>query len=248
MKNIKDMLKISEKKRDILLVILVCVILISLGILLFSIISGNKKISDVEKLKIKEVSNDTMLYMEYVENTKSKEIDKYIIYALKYSNKELSVKEISKLIDSKFDKKITKNEILNLGITPYMHEENVIYDLENNIYKIENENKSYADIAAKEIIKYELVDIKKQRKNVYEVIYDKYVVKNPYEILNYQTEKNKDTKEINKYLKGEENVSIIKKYITKENIKKIGTKDKQVKITYKLKNDKLVVSEIKGVK
>ena len=32
---------------------------------------------------------DGKYYMEYVEDTKSKEIDKYIIYALKYSDKDL---------------------------------------------------------------------------------------------------------------------------------------------------------------
>ena len=90
MKKIKEILNNSKTKK-IGLVILVGVILISLVTLLFFIISGSKKVTDVEKIKIKEVSNDTMAYMEYVEDTKSKEIYKYIIYALKYSNKELEV-------------------------------------------------------------------------------------------------------------------------------------------------------------
>ena len=248
MKKVKEMLKNNETKKNIVLVVLVGVILISLGILLFSIISGSKKVTDVEKIKIKEVSNDTMAYMEYVEDTKSKEIDKYIIYALKYSDKELEVDELKKVIDEKFETKITSEQILNLGITPLMLEENIVYDIESGKYSIKETKKTNADIAAEEVIKYELIEIKKQKRNIYEVIYEKYVVKNPYEILNYRMEKNKDTEEITKYLKGEEEKKNIKKYITKENIKEVGKKEKTIKVIYELKNDNLVVTKIENVK
>ena len=45
-------------------------------------------------------------------------------------------------------------------------------------------------------------------------------------------EKNKDTEEITKYLKGEEEKKNIKKYVTKENIKEVGKKEKRIKKLY----------------
>ena len=124
-----------------------------------------------------------------------------------------------------------------------MNEKSIIYNSEKNTFSIIKDKKSYAQIASEKIVKYE-IDTVKKKNNKYIIKYNKYVVTNPYEIVNYYNENNEDTKEINDYLSGNTSKNKILKYINKDNINKIGKKEEEVKITYIIKNNKVLIDDI----
>ena len=241
--------KLLANKKYLTVGVLGLIILALLVLAIMYIFNLNYKINDLEKIKIEEISDEVMNYMEYVEDTDSKEIDKYIIYVLKRLQAEENISEVKlnivkNNINNIFKLDITKEDIITLGVTPEMMEENIIFDASNDTFVINDMNYSYADIAATKIIKYELKEINKKKKNQYEIIYDKYEVTNPYEILNYYIDNNKETKEINDYLKGNANIVDVKKYITKENISKVGKITKEIKVIYQLYDDNLLIKEV----
>ena len=104
--------KIKDNKKSILIVaatLLVCVIAILIGV---SFENANK-ISELEKMKLTEISDDVTAYLEYVEDAGN--IDDYIIYALEYNynvnnSTELSTKDMIKLLNGIFTKKITEKD------------------------------------------------------------------------------------------------------------------------------------------
>lgn len=240
--------KNKEQIKKVIPVLLVIMILIALGLLLFTMLKNNTKLTDLEKIKINEISDKYMSYIDDVEDVTSKDNDRYILYALDYAYYEegkdtLTTGELRKIINSIFNKNLKDEEIISIGITPVMNERSIIYDGEKNTYSIIKNKKSYAEIATEKIVRYEIKEIKK-KKNKYIVKYNKYVVTNPYEIVNYYNEKNEDTKEINEYLSGNISKNKILKYINKENISKIGKKESEVSITYIIKDNKILIDNI----
>ena len=98
----------------------------------------------------------------------------------------------------------------------------------------------------------------KKKKNKFIVTYDKYVVENPYEILNYYNDSAMnipedqkenyqpyDTSAIYNYLTCKGKITTLKDAITKDNIEKLGKIDKQLEVTYIIKDDNLVIDNIK---
>ena len=239
--------KLKDNKKSIMIVagaLLACVIAIVVGLSL----ERAGKISELEKIKLTEVSDDVTAYLEYIEDAGN--IDDYIIYALEYNynvndSTELSTKDMVKLLSEIFTKKITEEDIAKVGITPKMVDKNIT--VAEDVYKLNVLDVSYAEIASREVAKYNVKEIVKTGTDKYTVKYDKYVVENPYEVLNYYNDKGETEKaeEITKYLKGEAKVTTIKKYITEKNQSKVGKKDKTVTVKYVVKDKKVLIDNIK---
>ena len=239
--------KIKEKKSIAIIAGAALLLCIILALVAFNVKSSHE-MSELEKMKLNEISDELSANLEYVEG--SKDIGDYIIYALEYNynvndSKELSIKDMVKFFEDTFTKKITEEDIRKVGITPNMVDKNITADEET--FKLNVLEPSYAEIAAREIAKYNVKEITKTGTNKYSVKYEKYIVTNPYEVLNYYND-NGDTEaanEITKYLKGETKVTTIKKYITDKNQSKVGKKDKEVTVNYVVKDKKVLIDSIK---
>lgn len=239
MNRIKNILKKENSKYFVIGMVIL--------ILLFLLTFNHFKISKLEQITITKYSDKMMNYMDTLEKDK---LDYYVGYTLTYyyneeNKKEISISEIVNFINHHFHKKVTKKQIQSLGITPYMIDLHITYNSNSKKYSIHIDELSYADIAKKKIVKYELEKIKKKNGKTYEVTYYKYEVKNPYKILNYYTnkEKNKEVEEINLYLTGKSSKKNIMKYITKKNIDKIGEKKEKIKIRYTIKNEDILIDQ-----
>lgn len=233
------------------IIILIGVILL-IGIIITISIVFNKqknKITDLEQIKINEINDDIIDYIEYIEE--NSDIDKYILFSLKYSSDKndkysLTLKEMKEIIENKFNKSFTEEILEKNGISPLLMENDIGYDYDSQTYFIYKIKKSYAEIANTKIIKYIQKDIVKKN-NQFIVTYNKYVIDNPYDILNYYSsnEPETDTIEISKYLKGEEKIGTIKKYLNENNVSKIGKKQKDITITYIIKDNKILIDKVK---
>lgn len=270
----KSILKFIKKNK---VAVILAILVIIAGILLI-IFKGNKKeealpLSSVEQLKLREISNDIIPYLEEVEDNDSTEIDRYIIFALEYAydkeNKDtLTLTEMKDLINSKFNVDITEEQLETLGITPLMLDKSITFDMLQDSYHINKFKLSNQDVAALKIVTYLEQDMKKISNTEFSITYKKAIVTNPYEILNYYTDLNNkstapqinentgeiiekteepiiyDTTEINKYLRGEEKVSTIKKYITNDNISKVGEDAGTIEVIYVVEGDHILINKI----
>ena len=136
----------------------------------------------------------------------------------------------------------------------------ITFDASNNTYKYNNPL-TPADLSNISIVKYEMNTISKINKNKFKVTYDRLVVENPYEVLNFYNDYNisqseidemveddvekVDTKDIIDYLKGNGKKSSVKKLIKKSDIEKYGKIDGSITITYIIKDNKLLIGNIK---
>lgn len=79
------------------------------------------------------------------------------------------------------------------------------------------------------------------------VTYDKYIINDPYKILNYyiglDNAKAAEDKVLN-YLKGSGKKEDILSVLTKKDINKIKSKKSEIKVTYKLYKNNLVIDSI----
>ena len=246
------------KKKNLIIILGVVLLLVVLLVILF-IINSNK-LTDLERIKIEDNSKDVMLFMEEVET--SKDIDRFIAYALEYSynlnDKDiLTAKEIKELIQSKFNVELKEDSINDVGVTPYLLDKHIAHDPEEKTYSINKKDLTQAAIAKIPVVKYEISKIKKKGKK-YIVTYNKYVVENPYEVLNYYndmtgklTDEEKenytpyDTSDIYNYLTCKGKITSVKEAIDKDNIEKVGKVDKEITVTYIIKDDKLLIDEVK---
>ena len=179
---------------------------------------------------------------------------KYINFAAEYlyneeNKEEFSLNDVLNIINDTFDIDYSEEDLVKVGISSRMLDKNIIYDNTSNLFKYK-QNKTQADIANTLIVKYELKKMKKINKKKFEVTLDKYVVENPYEVLNYfndynmkqeDSSKRFNTDDIVKYLKGKENVKVIKELINKDNIENFGKIDGSIKITFVIKDNKLKI-------
>ena len=222
-------------------------------IILLLICIFNKKISKIEKIYIDNVSSNIMPYF-YAIDLDSTSLDKYIYYTLEYNYNEynkisMKTEEIVDFIKNKFKIKIDSEDIIDIGITPIMAEKNIVYSSEIDEYSINSVKKSYKEIASIPITTYKIKKIKKLNNKKYKVIYEKYIIENPYELLNYYNDlnmdkNNYDTSDISSYLSGEKSVKVLNKYLNKDVLNNIGKKDKNIKVTYIIENDKFLISNI----
>ncbi len=232
-------------KRIIINYKLYVISVIIIVLLLIFLIIGKYRLSPLEELAITKYSNEMMPYMDILEKD---ETDYYVCYALVYydnvyNQQELSIKEIVDFINDHFSKKVTKKQIQSLGITPYMIDKHITYNIQNDKYVITTNGLSYSDIAKTKIVKYSMDKIKKRSKDTYQVSYQQYVIKNPYEILNYYQDKkdNLAVKNINNYLIGNGNRKSIEEFLDSKNIGKFGKYVGTVKIKYNISDNSILI-------
>ncbi|MBE6161119.1 MAG: hypothetical protein E7158_02720 [Firmicutes bacterium] len=230
--------KIIYNKNKILM-LLGGIIFFLLVILSYFHIFYTSKVSNLEKIKLEEISNGVTKYLECIDN--NEKLDGYIIYILKNNNKDsMTIKEIINKINNTFNKNISKKDILNIGITSKMIDEKITYDFTTSTFSIDK-GTDIREIAAKEIVSYKIKDMYK-KSDKYIVKYDKLLVKDPYKVLNYYNDNNKldEVSEIQLYLQNKGSIDNILKYINKNNAKKI----KDITITYTVKNNKVLIEKI----
>ena len=255
----KGKIKFNKKYLWIILGILFVIIIIFLI---------RNHMGKLEKDLLIENSDDIMMYMENIDNGKSEDMDKYILYALNYSygnndSNELECSEIKRIIEDKFDVKLDSEELNRIGITPLLIENNVMHYPDVMKYSIDKSNILPREIINKPIIFYKRNHIKK-RGHKYIIEYQKITIESSQKIFDYYSEKNMkieedsnnkkknnkekeyDTSKIVSYMTGKGNIKGIKEAINDEIIKKYGKVDKKVvKVYYRLKGTKFVVEKIK---
>ena len=251
MEKIKKYINSEYLKEHLNVVILGILILIFLvATLIYFLISRN--VSKIEKDKIINDTTPYINYLEDIENSKSKDIDKYIIYTLDYFTYEkgqnsLKPEEISNFIKDTFNKKVSKDDIKNFGINPAMLEKNIVYNIENDTYSLYRSKTDLRDLEKKPVVYYKREKISIYNKKKYKVKYSKYVIDNPLDLLNYVIEYNTKVKKqedeidinnLREYLQTG-NVSKIKYFLNENDyiLKKYTKKKKTVKVTYKITDD-----------
>lgn len=245
----KEFLK--ENIRGVILGILSFIFLVSL-IAYFAI---TRSISKIEEVKINTESREYANYIEDITEIKSKDIDKYIIYALDYSTNvnnqnKLTSSEISNFLTDKLNKKIKEEDIKNFGVNKLMLERNITYNNVDDSYILNDQQLDRQTLAKKELVYYKQKVLKKINKKKYVITYEKYIIKDPYEMLNYFLEENRNSKEIkNKdgsVTTENTDISLIKNYLitgqikdikhflneNDKNINKFAKKDGKIKIIY----------------
>ena len=243
---------------------------IILGIILVIIIIFfiRNHITKLEKKLLIENSDDIMMYMENIDNGRSEDIDKYILYALNYAydnddSNELTCDKIKEIVEDKFDVTLDSEELNRIGITPLLIENDVMHYPNVMTYSIDKNNGNQRQIIAKPIIIYKRDSIKK-RGNQYIIEYKKITIESLQKIFDYYNEKNikieldsnnkkkktnekvYDTGKIISYIRGKGKLKDIKEAVNDEIIKKYGNTDKKMtKVIYRLKNTKFIVEKIK---
>lgn len=261
-KIINKLIKLLKNKKVMILGGFI-ILLIIIIILLINI----NKISNLESMKIDETSNTIMNYIDIIDdnNTDDESIGKYIYFALIYSKNELNKEEltcdeISSIINNIFNINISSDDIRSTGITPLLLDHNINQNYETDSYSMLNSTCSQSDIASIPITYYLKKSIKKS-KNKYEVKYTKYILDNPYELLNYLNDLNNpkpsedgsetqvlqtyDTTNIYNYLTCKGNIKDVKKDINEDILNNIFKKDKELTITYIIKDNKLLIDKMK---
>lgn len=246
--------KFFSKKKNILITGAVLTALVV--ILLFFCLT--RKMSSVEKITLTNTSNDIMPYLNDIDSINSS-LDEFIIYSLNYSYNELgtptlSTKEIVKILNERFNIKVTEKQIEEVGVSPLLMENNITYSPNTSSYSYVNSTKTNQEIAETKIYYYVNKKIKKKNSHKYVITYDKYVISNPYEILNYYDAKNneegkeskyQDTTDIYNYLTGKETLKVLNKYLNEEILTSIAKKETTIKVTYEVIDDNIVITNIK---
>ena len=260
---------IIEKTKELLTKNVGVTVLVSLSLIFviftFTYLFNSRNVSSIEEKEIKNSSSELMYYIDDITLSKSKEIDKYILFALDYTynttgKDSMTVTELNDFFKDHFTKKFTEESIKNIGITPMLLEKNVTYDVTTNAYKLNNVKKDNATIAETPITYYKLEGIVKINKRKYRATYRTYTIENPYDMLNYYLEKNskvegvekdgvytydlKDITPIRNYLSGSSKIGSLKKSIDSD-VSKYAKKGKKLKVTYTIKNDKILIDKIK---
>lgn len=241
-----------DKKKIIITIGVVLLFLVSLiTVWLVTKSKYNMKISNLEKIHIEEFIDTYGASLEQVCTSESNDMDRYISYALYYrlddTNKvSLNSKEIKEVIDKVFNISMSEEEIKNIGITPYLLNRFIKYDINTEKYVLDISDLRNADIAKVPIIKYELSSIKKKKEDRYEVELMQYTIENPYEILNYFNEiDGYDTKDISDYLSGDKNIKVMKDALNLEALRNIQNEGVKIKATFIVKDNKLLIDSIK---
>lgn len=242
---------IKKMPKKTLIIILVSFVVIIVGIILtINIISSTHKLTKLEEIKINEVNDNIANYLEeyllYPEDE-----GRYIIFALEYlynttDKTEFSNEEIIDVINNTFNVEYNTETLTNIGITSKMLEKAIEYSSASNTYKYENK-RTQADIAQTPIIKYELSNIKKVKKDKYILTYNKYVIENPHNMLNYYSNQNiegenYDLSVIRDYIKGTNKIIAVKNWLNTKDIDNFGKKDGTIEIEFIIKDNKLVIN------
>lgn len=262
MKNIINRKTIENNLGIIVLGILILIFIVFTTIYLIS----TKNISSIEKKELLEINDDLIYYIEDISLSNSKDIDKYIIYALDYSyntnsRNKMTCDEIYNFLSEHFTIKTSVEQIKNMGISPLMLERNITYDNSDDSYVLNVDNLDAKTISETPIVYYKLQKITKSNKKKFVIKYKKYVIENPYDMLNYYIEKNTnvegtetedgivydlvDIVPIRNYLLGNGRIIDLKKSINDEDISKYAKSSGTLKVTFVVKDDKILIDKIK---
>ncbi len=215
-------------------------------------------ISEIEENKIKNDTKEISNYLEDIVDNKDS-IDKYVLFALDYSNSvyhknELTIEEICKIIEEHFTKKVKEEDIVNMGVTPLLVDRSIVPNIDKKTYKI---NSSKVD----KIKYYKLEKISKINKKKYVVTYREYIIDDVIEMLNYYIDRNnkvegrldengnyvydlKDIEPIRNYVLGSGNSLDIKRSID-DDVEKYSKKGKKVKVTYVIEDENVLIDKVK---
>lgn len=215
----------------------------------------SRNVSDIEKRELDNKTSSLVNFLDDIVDSNSKQIDKYIIFALDYnyntnSKNTMTTDELLSFIKDYFVIDITKEDINNVGITEDMVSRNIVYDSNKDSFTIKEIKKSANAIANEKVVFYVREKIVKVNKKKYKLTYRRYVIENPYDILNYYIDNNSENESfditpIRNYLMGSSKISTLKDAINPNDIPKFGKKDKKIKVTYIVEDDKIKISKIK---
>ena len=221
-------------------------------ITLFFLFFSTKHISDYERASFEQDSAKIMNYLEAIdteyESLDDDKLDKYIVFALLYSASEnqkytLNSFEIKTIIEDNFDFSVDEHRIEVSGISPTMTSYFVSKNEDDNSYSIKSDW-TKKEIAKKPITKYVQQSLKKSG-NKYTATYKKYICDDPYNIFSYANLNNLDTTGFSKYLENGENNNLFRNVINQENAEQLAGYKKDLTVTFELKNNRLVLTDIK---
>ena len=263
-----------KKKIIIIGAIVLALTLIITTVILFN--KNSKKLSEIEEIKLKEVSKDLENYLYNLEGNNYSPTEKNIFFTLDYKYNEedkdkLKAEEIKEFVESKINTTLEVNELNSIGVSPNMLEKNISFDHMENEFFMNKKNTTMAQIAETPIYKYQLNDMKKKNRTTFVLTYTKYKINDPYEILNYYNDINNeytnnsnvvgedgtivqvetdfepyDTDIILNYLKGNEKVSVLSVYLTEDLLKAKAEDKGTITITYILKDGKILLDKIES--
>lgn len=228
--------------KKILNVVVGIILLVSI-ILCVLFFSKSNKITSLEEIKIKEVSENRALYLD---NLNGNYKEDYLAYALDYikNEKELnevSIDELIKVITNTFNVSTNEEEIAKIGITPAIMEKGIVFDYNKKVFILNSHKKSLKDIAATPVYYYVIDKIEKKNNDIFVVKYTKLETLNPYDVLNKYDGNDEALKNINSYLKGESGANLIKKYMNRDTSNAIG----ELVVTYKVVNGNVLIDSIR---
>ena len=253
----------NTRKTGVIIIIASLVAIIIAGASMFMSLNS---LSSLEAAKLLEVSNDISPTLEEIEDC-DRGADCYTMYAIEYlyakdGKTDFKLDDIKNVLSARFAKEFKDEELITLGGSMYATERGITTGAGDVLYHLDRSKVTQAYIASKPIVKYVEKEYKKQF-NKYIVIYDKLVVKDPYKVLNYYvdtavtpsnlgviSEKIKaektdyDTSGIYAYLTGTGKVGPVKEAINEKNIDEIGERAGEIKVTYVVHGDKLLVENI----
>lgn len=241
---------IKNKKIIISTIIILLILLVSiLGIIKYKV---NHTLSNLERIKIEELSNQYIPYITELNASEFEKSDDYVSFFLNYSlNKEnkneLSVSEIINLTNKVFGIELDETKLKDMGISPFLHERKIDYDYHESKYIIREVKLSNLDIKEVPLVKFILKDINKKG-NKYIATYDKYTIEDPYKLLDYYSgleEQSDDTSKILSYLSGGERKQVIIDLLNKDILSNIEVKKEQTEVTYIANKDNIIISSIK---
>ena len=263
-KNIKEFFKKSKDtlvnfvtkkeydRKQLGLLSLIGVGIIALVIIIIFIIMS-KNITSIERKTIMDKSTLVSPYLEYIED-KKKNNDDYILFAIKYSSltnhkSSLSSTELSELIKELFNVEIDAQTIGKNGISEKLLNENILYSPSDDMYDYIAPKLSSQTIVDTPVSYYKFKKLSRVNSKKYTVVYQKYIIEHPIDVLNYYLNKNSNSEAIvdinpyRNYIVGSDSVVRFKENIKEEDIENFAKKDIKIKVTYIVKDDKVLIDK-----
>lgn len=253
----------NTRKTGVIIIIASLVTIIIAG---FSMFMSLNSLSSLEAAKLLEVSNDISPNLEEVEDC-DRDNECYVMYAIEYlyakdGQTDFKLDDIKSVLSARFAKEFKDEDLITLGGSMFATDRGITTGAGDVLYHLDRSKVTQAYIASKPIVKYVEKESKKHF-NKYIVTYDKLVVKDPYKVLNYYVDaavnpsnlgaisekiKNEktdyDTSGIYAYLTGTGKVEPVKEAINIKNIDEIGERAGEVKVTFVVHGDKLLIENI----
>ena len=253
----------NTRKTGVIIIIASLVTMLIAGASMFMSLNS---LSSLEAAKLLEVSEDISPYLEEIEDC-DRGNDCYVMYAIEYlyaknGQTDFTLEDIKNVLSARFANEFKDEDLITLGGSMFATDRGITTGAGEALYHLDRSKVTQAFIASKPIVKYVEKESKKQF-NKYIVIYDKLVVKDPYKVLNYYvdaavtpsnlgviSEKIKsektdyDTSGIYAYLTGGGKVGPVKEAINEKNIDEIGERAGEIKVTFVVHGDKLLVENI----